>query len=156
MMIRRKKAKARTREEVHDKLYALADKLLKRHNPCANCWAKNCYREHSTQRCCEGCIYFKEGVGCTTQALYCKLWLCAKPRQPELRKKLRRLWSIADKYGLLVARASREETLEFGEQLHSVQWWLYYRVRWDDTEETRDQAHHQLRHGPYQEVRRHA
>lgn len=145
-------SKNRSREYVHDRLYELADKLLKRHNPCAKCWATNCYHEHVTQRCCEGCVYFKKGQGCTVKALYCKLWICgAVTNQAQLRRRLQRLRKIAEKYNLLVARGSREETLEFGEQLNTDPWWLYYATRHHDTLKNREKAHNQLRHGPWWE-----
>lgn len=121
--------KNRSREYVHDRLYELASKMLKRYNPCAECFATNCYRQHATERCCEGCPYFKNG--CTVEALYCKLWLCRsvklKGNTTFIAKRLHTLERIARDYDLLLARATRKETLEFGEALSGDQWWLYYR-----------------------------
>lgn len=123
--------KNRTREYVHDRLYALAAKMLERHNPCHGCIVNNCFNDDSEARCCEGCPYFKEGQGCTVQALYCKLWLCSYLKRSAsnwyLMDRMHTLQRIAEKYGLLVARASREETLEFGERLATNPWWLYDR-----------------------------
>lgn len=134
--------KNRTREYVHDRLYLLADKMLKRHNPCHKCIVHNCFNE-TPQRCCEGCPHFNNG--CTVQALYCKLWLCDRIRNRKLRARLQSLYRIAKKYDLLVVRASREETLEFGEQLADDEWWIYYA----DFHKTREQIHKWLREGPY-------
>lgn len=121
-------AKNRTREYVHDRLYALAAKLQARYDPCKDCIATNCFNE-GPQRCCTGCPHFKEGQGCTVQALYCKVWLCwnlhRQPRYWLVIERMNLLKAIAEKYNLLVARASRDETLEFGERLADDQWWLY-------------------------------
>jgi hypothetical protein len=136
--------KNRTREYVHDRLYILADKLLKRYDPCRNCILTNCYNEDEKARCCVGCPHFKEGHGCTVQALYCKVWLCTpeKLHNRHLAFRLDLLRRIADKYNLLVARASRAETLEFGEQLASYPWRLYER---DWHGKSRRSSHKQLR-----------
>jgi hypothetical protein len=118
--------KNRSRAYVHDRLYALADKLLKRHNPCHGCITHNCFSYGNDSRCCMGCPHFKNG--CTVKALYCKLWLCHSvgAQQYALVRRLERLERIAKKYNLLVARASRWETLRYGEALPNDVWWLYH------------------------------
>lgn len=123
------KLKERDRSQVYDQLYALAAKVLTRMNACATCpvsCKKDLFHHHySKSWCCGGCPNLGP-TGCTVQALGCKLWICPaeKRRQnPIWKSRLRKLAEIADHYGIHMARATKEESLRFG-QTHDF-WYIY-------------------------------
>lgn len=115
--------KQRNRADVYDRLYVLADKLLKRTNACATC-PVGCHGKDvmpSKIGCCFGCPH-SGPQGCTVESLACKLWLCSRElgglrslmRPGLLERKLDRLRRIAEHYNIYVARASKEESLANG------------------------------------------
>ena len=100
--------------ETYDRIYAIADRLLKKHNPCnihrtktgklyCNMYDKK--NESSTGKlCCVGCSNHNTGqcywspTGCTTNALACKLFSCTYMRGKRIRHNLYRLRQLAAKY----------------------------------------------------------
>ncbi len=102
----------RTKEEIYDFLYDLADMEIRKHNPCKVEDGK-CIRGYF---CCRGCKHLSS-VGCTVKGLYCKIWLCQSVLQklhektPESLTLLRAIGELAGIYGLLQYRRSKEETL---------------------------------------------
>lgn len=129
--------------EIYDRLYAMAGKVLDKHQPCATC-GKCEYFGGRTRGCCEGCPFLSP-QGCTIQSLGCKLWLCHDERfelrgrgapkwwlHPRVRHQLARLQRIADKHDLNFARATKEEVLaESGKARYPFgngrKWFLYYK-----------------------------
>lgn len=97
--------------ELHNKLYAYADKLIKKHNPCK---IKNgkCIQGSF---CCHGCKYLTE-KGCSVKCLWCKLWLCyyihQQPEHRLLSSKLRRIGRVAVKHRLIVQRGSEKDLIK--------------------------------------------
>lgn len=129
------KTKKYTREQAYDKLYKLACKLLERMNACSKCpifvrdtTPQSC--GFSKAWCCEGCPNLDPARGCTVEALMCRLHLCHPESNRQyrennvLRKRVSRVRAIAQSYGLLLARATKEEALEFG---GNVDPWFIYR-----------------------------
>lgn len=127
------KDKKYTREEAHDKLYRIADKLLARMNACSKCpifvkdsTAQSC--GFSKAWCCEGCPHLG-AQGCTVEALLCRLHLCAPESNRQwkensiLRKRQKRVYAIARSYNILLARASKEQAIELAPTKDI--WWLY-------------------------------
>ncbi len=106
---------------LYDRVYDIADRLLKKHNPCnihkgrgknknlLFCKShKNKYGGFK-QLCCSGCDNSPEigkshwsKSGCTVKALACKLYLCPDIRNRKLQKRFVTLreysYSIVDKY----------------------------------------------------------
>lgn len=104
------------RSKMYDRLYAAADRVLKKHDPCAGC-PVGCTNGipvmHTKLWCCSGCKYLGPD-GCTVQALACKLWLCSKATRnnPRAKRLLSRLQRLAGRYGFLVFRGSKEDNLK--------------------------------------------
>lgn len=111
------------RSTLYDRLYALADSVIKKHNPCVvqaetptiiTCIGSRHGTDPGTiNRCCSGCNHHSS-TGCTVQALYCKVWLCPAARYMNNSlaiTQLARLENIARKHDLLHYRASKEESL---------------------------------------------
>jgi hypothetical protein len=128
------KGKKYTRSQAHDKLYRIACKLLERMSACSKCpvFQKDTTPQScgfSKSWCCQGCPHLNTKTGCTVDALLCRLHLCAAEGQrqrqenPILRARMGRLKNIAAGYNILMARASKEQVLELGEN-HDV-WWIY-------------------------------
>lgn len=116
--------KPRDRSEVYDQLYRLAQRILSRGNACRTCPIKR-HEATKEQRCrswcCDGCPNLGEH-GCTVQALGCSLWLCgsddsrqySRGKLSTMAKRLQKLQRIASHYEVHVARASKEESLQYG------------------------------------------
>jgi hypothetical protein len=107
---------------LYDRIYDIADRLFKKHNPC-NIHTKNnkvfclCYNEKWNKGkgkkllCCSGCVagygidnpgnYWSD-EGCITKCLPCKLYLCpeAKRMNKRLSNQLYKLKQFARKHGL--------------------------------------------------------
>ncbi|KKM83860.1 hypothetical protein LCGC14_1305130 [marine sediment metagenome] len=64
--------------EIYDYLYEQGQRTLNAFNPCKIDDGK-CDR-HGGKCCCGGCEHLSE-QGCTTRALWCKLWLCLDKSQ---------------------------------------------------------------------------
>lgn len=121
--------------EIYDRLYAMAGKVLDKHQPCATCGRCE-YFGGRTRGCCEGCPFLSP-QGCTIQSLGCKLWLCHDerlfgwPLHPRVRHQLKRLERIANRHGINFARATKEEALAAAESSFLMdwpdkrKWWLY-------------------------------
>lgn len=92
--------------KLHTTLYRQADKVLKKYNPC-KIEKGECSRD-GRNFCCGGCKHLSE-KGCTTEALWCKVWLCG--HFGTVNDKLYRIREIASKYGLLYYRSSKFMTL---------------------------------------------
>ena len=94
--------------ELYDKLYDIAKEYLSIMNPCKIKDGK-CARGNF---CCDGCRHLSKN-GCTIKALWCKLWLCGQfydDKYNNLRGRLIALTRIANEYGLLQYRMSKDET----------------------------------------------
>ena len=107
---------------LYDRIYDIADRLFKKHNPC-NIHTKNnkVFCSYHNERvyngkgkkllCCSGCIA-NYGIdnrgnhwsknGCTTKCLPCKLYLCsyAEEQNRRLSNQLYKLKQFARKHGL--------------------------------------------------------
>ena len=79
---------------LYDRIYDIADRLLKKHNPCnirTEGTKVSCtYRLCETRLCCGGCDKYWD-KGCTVKALGCKLFLCGAVRNKILQKRFRKL-----------------------------------------------------------------
>ena len=73
---------------LYDRIYDIADRLIKKHNPC-KIHIKDkklccmCYPTGGARLCCSGCwdnggIDHYSFFGCTVKCLKCKTWLCGK------------------------------------------------------------------------------
>jgi len=94
-------------EELYDRVYAVADSLIKRYDPCrvekvgkgVICADRGrSYLKFESARnvtCCECCVYLGPN-GCTVKCISCKLFLCREiaDQHPELDRKLKRLWDM--------------------------------------------------------------
>lgn len=97
---------------LYDRIYDIADRLIKKHNPC-KIHTKNkklCCVDSPRGRwrlCCNNC--FNEKIdhwsffGCTVKCLSCKLYLCdvVIEKNKQLSNRLYRLKQFARKYGLV-------------------------------------------------------
>ena len=97
---------------LYDRIYDIAERLFKKHNPCnirikgnkvlCACKVHSKYRQSSL--CCQKisgshCKYWLNG--CTVKCLPCKLFICpALYHNKQLNNKLHRLRRIAEKYGM--------------------------------------------------------
>jgi hypothetical protein len=95
---------------IYDELYDLADRIIKKYNPCE--LSKN--RCLDGKFCCEGCKYLSKD-GCTTKALFCKVWLCknARRKYPYVARLLECIKTLANEYHLLLFRESKENSIEY-------------------------------------------
>jgi len=131
----RKKLSITELSALYDRLYDIADRLFKKHNPCKihtkngklYCINHNEHWNATLYLCCYGCIdrwengeqrgnHWSEN-GCTTKCLSCKLYLCgyAKGKNRRLYHQLRRLKQFAYEHGLpheYFYYISKEEWLE--------------------------------------------
>ena len=105
---------------LYDRIYDIADRLIKKHNPCNIhietkpakdlCWNPifpeklitdiYCNSKYSTHAlCCTGCTYWD--TGCTIKCLACKLFVCGdiiyKNEYNQLVNKINKLHQIARK-----------------------------------------------------------
>ena len=96
---------------LYDRIYDIADRLIKKHNPCKihTKDKKLCCVDYPRGRwrlCCNNCFYEKidhwSFFGCTIKCLPCKLYLCdaVMQKNKRLSNKLYRLKRFAYKYGL--------------------------------------------------------
>ena len=110
----RKKLIKETVEErmaLYNRLCAISDFLLNKYSPCN---FKDCKCDGlDGTTCCIGCKYLEDGVGCTTKALQCKLYLCYDVREGHLHETLSKLQSIASMNGLIHYREGTEYTENF-------------------------------------------
>lgn len=111
---------------LYDRIYDIADRLIKKHNPCKmhNKNKKLCCMDFpmgNNRLCCENCFYEKidhwSFFGCTTKCLACKLYLCkrAEDKNKQLFDKLDKLRRFAYKRGLVSIRyyfTSKEQQFE--------------------------------------------
>lgn len=119
---------------MYDRIYDIADKLIKKYNPCnIHIKGKKLYctqhykdKAYNTDRlCCSGCGEFPDSytnhwskTGCTTKCLACKLYLCSTAYRKISRRvcdQLYRLRKFAKKYGLPASSyyfVSKEEWLK--------------------------------------------
>lgn len=99
---------------LYDRIYNIADRLIKKHNPCnirrtktdklyCNNYNKKRGESHSGKLCCIGCgrdyenkCYWSES-GCTTKCIACKLYSCLS-MDYKVRKRLYKLQNFASKY----------------------------------------------------------
>jgi hypothetical protein len=100
--------------DLHDKVYDIADKLIKEHNPCNIHKLDNgkigCTNhpdgDYNNMLCCSDCrTTTEEGYwdnGCTVECLGCKLYLCSAARRNnrELSDKLYNLQRTVEKAGM--------------------------------------------------------
>ena len=113
--------------KTYDRLCGIADKLLKKYNPCSGC--VGCCTYPKPYDCCTGCP-FNGPQGCITSCLACKLWLCGKASNYNNRSRalmghqLLRLKNIAAKLNIHYARSTPEEALNI-ETVQNV-WYFYY------------------------------
>ena len=89
---------------LYDRIYNIADRLIKKHNPCGIQKGKNgfvrCLYSSCEVLCCGGCIHWNHG--CTVKALACKLYLCNSVNKL-VKNRLTKLQHIAFvKYGLCI------------------------------------------------------
>lgn len=120
------------RRRAYDRLYAMADAVLKRANPCAKCGVCK-YFGGEEEGCCKGCPFLSP-TGCTVQSLGCKLWLCHKTQNylsDRHHHQLCRLRRLADVYGFRFARATKEEALSAPLHARGDVWYFYYKLRRD-------------------------
>lgn len=102
------------RSYIYDALYAMADQLIKKHNPCQihkDISGKvHCLR---SSPCCGGCGFLGPD-GCTTKCLGCKLSLCQTTQEtnPGLDEILIRMKDISWAYGLRGIRISKKELFD--------------------------------------------
>ena len=79
---------------LYDRIYDIADRLLKKHNPCnihKDGKRFSCtYRLCGTRLCCGKCHKYWD-KGCTVKALGCKLFLCGAIRHKVLQRRFRKL-----------------------------------------------------------------
>ena len=96
---------------LYDKLYKIADFLLKKHNPCkfSNGKCGGSKSHMFKEGCCVGCNYLKED-GCSVKALYCKLWVCGTVNTDTLYMQLNVLKKIAFDNDLLDCRERKSYT----------------------------------------------
>ena len=111
-----------TFDRLYDNLVAEADAVLSIYNPCRACPITACSHDKAKwwdgtpltkSFCCEGCKHLGPN-GCTTTALYCKLWLCNK-RKEHTKLIIALLWEIKTKAAsldFLGFRESKEETYQ--------------------------------------------
>ncbi len=95
--------------KLYDDLYNLANTLIEIHNPC-EVSSKGCLDGHF---CCTNCRHLGK-KGCLAKSLTCKLWLCysSSRKYPEVNRQLNHIHSIAEKYGFIVFRGSKKESME--------------------------------------------
>jgi len=109
---------------LYDRIYNIADKLIKKHNPCNIHTTKKgfvlCkqYHHHSfvawQQKqghflCCHACKY-QSKTGCPIKCLPCKLFYCGFVTNKILKNRLRRLKNIAEKCGIVLYPYYRTKT----------------------------------------------
>ncbi len=129
------KLKDRDRSIVYDRLYVLARKVLAQGKCCVTCPIKRRKmgwrsEERSKSWCCSGCPHLGP-QGCTVQALACSLWLCgskdsrrySRGHVSRAQQRLDKIVLIAQHYQIHVARASKEQSLEYGP---SGDFWVVY------------------------------
>ena len=108
--------------KLYDLLYQQAEMILKLHDPC-KFWYKGClqYNFEKNPYCCcrdnhedgqehlDHCIHWEVGIGCTVEALSCKLWTCHHVDNKAVEHSLMVIENIAREYKLLGFRSSKEE-----------------------------------------------
>jgi hypothetical protein len=98
--------------KLYDRLYEIADFLLKKHNPCGHsngkCGGMKTYTFQGG--CCGECEHLRAN-GCSVKALYCKLWVCGAVNTEILHKQLKALINIASYNDLLDCRERRQYTM---------------------------------------------
>lgn len=92
--------------KLYDRIYAIADKLLKKHNPCnihvknsrlyCSCHTAGCHKKYML--CCNGCKYGVSEHGCTVKALGCKLFLCHIAGNKIFHRQMKRLREFTRKH----------------------------------------------------------
>ena len=91
---------------LYDRIYDIADRLLKKHNPCNIHKTKRgkikCKNKYYTNNklCCNSCEKYWSKTGCITKCLSCKLYLCptlrmGKNRHPIFYSRLLKLREYA-------------------------------------------------------------
>jgi hypothetical protein len=126
---KRKQAKRQRIERKFEELYAKAEVILKRYNPCAisivngkisciDCGiqSRSSFFKPAVPNflCCKGCKFHDIIKGCTAEKpLTCKLWLCltATCKFPKCHKALRKLRIEANDWGLYYSRGSKQDSL---------------------------------------------
>ena len=106
--------------------------MIKEFNPCevsvnngvCRCLAayKNSDYAKPNELCCDDC-QFHTNKGCVAEKpLTCKLWLCpiAEQKYPEVHKKLRQLWKIADCFGFWAFRGDKKMSLDNAVKIYSI------------------------------------
>ena len=117
-------------QATYDRLFDIADRVMKRYNPCAGCTGCHDLRPYPFD-CCEGCPFLGP-QGCTTRSIACKIWLCEKtPRAPHPRMvhQLQRIARIAYKLNMHYARATPEEVMALAPDDWRSTWFFYYSKR---------------------------
>ncbi|BCS54110.1 hypothetical protein [Geobacter sp. SVR] len=98
---------------MYDQMYDRAKSLLEQHNTCG--WDPNAGLFAASKKgCCIRCRHLNDQTGCRVKSLLCKLWLCdvARSRLPvPVVEQLQQIWDEAVECGLLMARASKRESL---------------------------------------------
>lgn len=71
-------------DKLYDRIYYMADKAIKKHNPCQieivgkKIKCRN-VTEPEKSVCCGGCPYMRHGTGCMAdKPIFCKLYFCGK------------------------------------------------------------------------------
>lgn len=124
------------REQLYDRLYAIAERILAKHQPCARCKSPCAYFSNKSpvrSGCCTNCP-FLGADGCTIKSLACKLWLCdaaagewpINKKMHLMSRQLSRLREIAIVHHIHYARATREEALEAKEKGIPNNTWHFY------------------------------
>ena len=115
---------------LYDRIYNIADRLLKKHNPCKIHIKdkKLCCMGYPTGKnrlCCYNCFHEKidhwSFFGCTVKCLSCKLYLCDRiiEKNKQLFNRLCRLKGFAYKHGLVSTRyyfTSKKQWLKMMEE----------------------------------------
>ncbi len=103
MPVKTQKVPTEQLSAIYDRIYDIADRLIKKHNPC-NIHTKNgktvCNYEHnhSSRLCCSNCQAWNRG--CTIKALGCKLFLCQAITNKILKRRFSKLKTYSEKCGL--------------------------------------------------------
>jgi hypothetical protein len=91
-------------DKLYDRIYYMADKAIKKHNPCQieivgekiKCRGVT---EPEKSVCCGGCPYMRHGTGCMAdKPIFCKLYFCGRPLDRGMPKMLLKLSLYIDKY----------------------------------------------------------
>lgn len=99
---------------LYDRIYNIADRLIKKHNPCGIQLVDKKVTCKKGEPCCNGCFYLSK-KGCTTRSLGCKLTFCPSLDNDKtvrkIMKLLKPLYVLAFLNDFIYIRSSKEEIL---------------------------------------------